>query len=264
MAWVARFYKIFMWRAAIFVRLLRRPRYRFSQSFARRTMSLSAVVPASLGQLASFVAGSALGSVLTLLRRSQREMPEVVLAGGSGNATLAGGQPPSREGGSQSPIDVALPAPTMRVRVGRLRLPQRVADLTPEDEPGLAEVDAFVDRLAELPIDVWFDIGRSLLGHSSTVGQRETAFAMLEATIGAHGLGLAVWYTRDAVETSAFLASKSVPRWTSEGRCIFAAAHAAAEDAALAVLARDKLATRDFELLVAPFAPLASGDVKRC
>lgn len=189
-------------------------------------------------------------------------MPDVVLAASRGNATLAS-QLPLLDGGSRSsPVDVARPAAAKRVRVGRLRLPQRVADLTPEDEPGLAEVDVFVDRLAELPIDVWLDIGRSLLGDSSTVGQRATAFAILEATIGTHGLGLAAWYTRDAVETSAFVASKSVSRWTSEDRCIFAAAHAAAEDAALAVLARDKLATRDFDLLVVPFASLASVDVK--
>jgi hypothetical protein len=229
----------------------------FSQSFTRRKMSLSTVIPVSLGQLASFVAGSALGSVLTLLRQVHREVPEVVLAAGSGNATLAKGQRPSLDDGSRSsPIDIARAAPAKRMRVGRLRLPQRVADLTPEDEPGLAEVDVFVDRLAELPIDVWLDIGRSLLGDSSTVGQRETAFAIVEATIGTYGLGLAAWYTQDAVETSAFVASKSVPRWTSEDRCIFTAAHAAAEDAALAVLARDKLATRDFDLLVAPLASL--------
>lgn len=191
-------------------------------------------------------------------------MPEVVLASGPDNATLAKGQRPLRDGGSRSvPIDVARSAPTKRVRVGRLQLPQRVADLTPEDEPGLADVDVFVDRLAELPIDVWLDVGRSLLGHNSTVGQRATAFAILEATIGAYGLGLAAWYTRDAVETSAFLASKSVSRWTSEGRCTFAAAHAAAEDAALAVLARDKLAARDFALLVAPYASFAPVDGKR-
>ena len=42
-----------------------------------------------------------------------------------------------------------------RMRVGRLPLPQRVTDLTPEDEPALADVNIYVDRLAELPLDSW-------------------------------------------------------------------------------------------------------------
>lgn len=146
------------------------------------------------------------------------------------------------------------------MRTGRLPLPQRVTDLTPADEPGSAHVNAFVDRLVELPIGEWLAIGRRQIDAATAAMQHATAFAILEATIGVRGLGVAAWYVYDAVETSAFLATNSVSQWTAGERRVFSAAHAAAEDAALALLARDKLAPEDFATLVAPFEHLLPSD----
>src|SRR5205807_1005891 len=86
-------------------------------------------------------------------------------------------------------------------RTGRLLLPQRVTELTPVDEPALALIDVFVDRLAATPAQEWLDIGRGQIADGEMATKRATAFAILEATVGAHGLGLAAWYARDALET---------------------------------------------------------------
>lgn len=220
-------------------------------------MPLSAALPISFGQLASFVAGGTLGAVLTLRRRPYSAMPKVLFAPGSDNAMLADDRITSVGGGvRRQAVDATSAATAPRTRVGRLPLPKQVADLTPEEEPALADVNVFVDRLAELPLDGWLTIGRSSIGDHSSVGRRATAFAILEATIATNALGVAAWYARDAVETSAFVATRSAARWTSKDRRAFAAAHAAAEEAALALLAHEKLPASDFALLIEPFASL--------
>jgi len=78
---------------------------------------------------------------------------------------------------------------------------------------------------------------------------------MLGATINGRGLAVAAWYACDAIETSAFYASRA-KRWTPSDRRAFAAAYAAAEDAALALLARQFVPAADCATLVAPFARL--------
>lgn len=122
-------------------------------------------------------------------------------------------------------------------------------ELLPADEA----VSCFVDRLSELPLDDWLDIGRSLQTTSPSA-DRATALALLEAIIAINHLDVAAWNVCDALETSAFLASRGPGRWTSADRRAFSAAHLAAEVAALALLARDGLPPRDFAALVAPFA----------
>ena len=140
------------------------------------------------------------------------------------------------------------------MRTGRLRLPRQVAELTPDDQPSLAAVNAFADRLAELPVLAWLTVGRTLIDNPSTYALRETPYAILEATINNRGLSVTAWYVRDAIETSAYYASHAIVKWTSKERRAFAAAHAAAEDAALALLAREHLRAADFAALSAPFA----------
>ena len=154
---------------------------------------------------------------------------------------------------------MASPQPT-RVRTGRLPLPQCVTALTPTDEPALALVNVFADRLVTLPYREWLDVGNSQIAGTATASQRATAFAILDATLGTQGLGIAAWYARDAVETSAFLATNGVPRCTAGDRRVIAAAHGAAEVAALALLARDALAPADFATLFAPFEHVISSD----
>ena len=180
--------------------------------------SIAAEVPAIFGEVASFLAGGAVGAALTRVARARNS---------SGN------------GGS-------------RMRTGRLPLPASVASLTADDVPALDRVNAFVDRLAELPARAWIEIGRARM--STPADDRHgIAFALLEATIGAHEMGVTAWYVRDAVETAAFLAASAMPRWTREERRAFVAAQGAAEDAALALLARSYLAQADFDLLFASF-----------
>jgi hypothetical protein len=86
------------------------------------------------------------------------------------------------------------------------------------------------------------------------------ALALLEATIATHGLGIAAWYARDAVATSALLATSGVPRRTASERRAIAAARGAAEVAALALLARDTLPPTDLATLCAPFEHVLSSD----
>ena len=151
------------------------------------------------------------------------------------------------------------------IRGGRIPLPECVANLTPNDEPALLSVDAFVDRLAELTLDQWFDVGHRLVTNHETLALRSTSWAIMNATIADRRLGLAAWHARDAVETMAYLTSEAAPRLSPRARRLFAAAHAAAEDAALAVLVREHLPPEDFAVLCAPFDSTAAsgGSVAR-
>jgi hypothetical protein len=66
-------------------------------------------------------------------------------------------------------------------------------------------------------------------------------------------LGVAAWDIRDAVETAAFLVTPSHARCSRTERQVWDAARGAAEDAAIALLARAYLEAPDFETLCAPF-----------
>jgi hypothetical protein len=145
-----------------------------------------------------------------------------------------------------------------RRRGGRIPLPESVANLTPNDEPALSSVDAFVDRLAELTLDQWLDVGHRLVTNQETLALRSTSWAIMDATIADRRLGLAAWHARDAVETMAYVASAAAPRLSRRDRRLFAAAHAAAEDATLAVLVRGHLSPQDFAVLCAPFDSTAT------
>jgi hypothetical protein len=100
----------------------------------------------------------------------------------------------------------------------------------------------------------WLAVGRTLINDPSIYALRGTPYAILEATINNRGLAVAAWYVRDAIETSAYYASHSITKWTSKERRAFAAAHAAAEDAALAILARPHLGAEDAAALCGPFS----------
>src|SRR5262249_51584521 len=140
-----------------------------------------------------------------------------------------------------------------RIRTGRLRLPAEVAGLTPDDVPTLSAVDGFADRLAEEPLATWLSIGGAIVDAPSNP-LRATSFAILDATINYGRRAVGAWYVRDAIDTSASYASPPLRRWTTRERRCFAAAHAAAEEAALALLARDLLSVEDFGTLCIPFA----------
>jgi hypothetical protein len=126
------------------------------------------------------------------------------------------------------------------------------------DQPsgvGLDAAQSFVQRLADLPTWAWLEVGHSLLRDRSSQAARATAAALLGATINGRGLAVAAWYACDAIETSAFYASRA-RCWTPSDRRAFAAAHLAAEHAALALLARQFVPDAQCATLVAPFESL--------
>jgi hypothetical protein len=214
-------------------------------------------IPPSIGRLAGFLSSGFVGAMLgRFVGRSAAPRSSASVEGSAANGetrhTNALMTPRATDDFPTSP------ALLRRMRTGRLRLPRQVAGLTPDDQPALAAVNSFADRLAELPVLAWLTVGRTLIDDPSIYAQRETPYAILEATINNRGLAVAAWYVRDAIETSAYYASRSIIKWTSKERRAFAAAHAAAEDAALAILAQEHLGGEDFAALCAPFADLVS------
>ncbi len=209
----------------------------------------------SIGKLAGFLSSGFVGAMLGRLATKSaapRSSATVVDANGEARHSNSLMTPRVSDGVPMSP------ALLRRMRTGKLRLPREVAELTPDDQPALAAVNAFADRLAELPVLAWLTVGRALIDDPSIYTQRETPYAILEATINDRALAMAGWYVRDAIETSAYYASHSIVKWTSIERRAFAAAHAAAEDAALAILAQEHLSAEDFAALCGPFAGLLS------
>jgi hypothetical protein len=226
-------------------------------------MSLfSLVLPLTLplNAVVAFLAGGAAGILMTRTAQSHRAGPMLSFVDPDSDATTA----PAPEFDDPTPwSDAAVlerPALGTRTRTGRLPLPYCVTSLTPTDEPALALVNVFVDRLAELPYQGWLDIGRAQLADAARVSPRATTFAIHEATNAAHRLCIAAWYARDAVETSVFLATSDPAQWSADERRVIASAHGAAEYAALALLARDALAPTDFATLFAPFDHVMSSD----
>lgn len=125
----------------------------------------------------------------------------------------------------------------------------------------LEDVNRFAERLDELPAQAWIEVGSSLLRDRSGSARRATAFAVLDATLNGCGLAVAAWYACDAIETAAFYASRASD-WTSSDRRAFAAARAAAEDAALAILARRFVPATECATLVEPFESLVREAVR--
>ncbi|HEV8445373.1 MAG TPA: hypothetical protein VGQ44_01075 [Gemmatimonadaceae bacterium] len=142
-------------------------------------------------------------------------------------------------------------------------LPGSLTDSRSSDA-GLEAVRSFAERLAELSPSDWVEVGNSLLRDASAHATRATASALLVSTINGRGLDVAAWYACDAIETSAFYVSRPSCSTPSDRRA-FAAAHAAAEDAALALLAREFLPASDYEALCDPFitqAPRNRADIR--
>jgi hypothetical protein len=117
--------------------------------------------------------------------------------------------------------------------------------------------DAFIDRLAAQPLSRWLDLGRVLVSDRSGLRERQRAWRRVDSVIAAHALSVSAWYIRDAVDTIVFLCSCERQRWTGDERLALAAAHAAAEAAALSLLVQGLADEREVELLCAPFGPKA-------
>ena len=138
-------------------------------------------------------------------------------------------------------------------RGGRLPLPASVRQLEESDEPAVTRVHHFVDALCALSLAAWLEMGQRLLGDELGAAARAAAWTALDAAIAERRLGVAVWHVRDAVETAAFLATRRVPRMSRVERRAMVAAQGAAEEAAIALLAREHVRPADYETLAAPF-----------
>jgi hypothetical protein len=130
----------------------------------------------------------------------------------------------------------------------------RTATYQVREEPPVGQVTAFVDWLAERPLREWLELGREIARDRANASARGDAWDRVQSAIADRGMQLAAWYVRDAVETAAFVASHSTRRWSRDDRLLFAAAHGAAESAALALLTRPYLTPEHFSTLYGPFA----------
>lgn len=136
----------------------------------------------------------------------------------------------------------------------RLRALPFSGSAQPREMAPLGSVDTFLDQLVDLPLAEWLMIGEALVADRDHVAVRRRAWDELEETLLRSRLGLAVWEIRDAVDTAAFIATRESHRWSRHERRTFAAAHGAAEAAALALLVRGDLPTDTYRALTAPFA----------
>jgi len=129
---------------------------------------------------------------------------------------------------------------------------------------GLEAARSFAERLAELAVSEWVEVGNAVLRDASAHTKRTAASARLVATIDGCELGVMAWFARDAIETSAFYVGRA-SGVAARDRRAFAAARAAAEDMALALLAREFLPTSDYDTLCEPFkteAPRDRADIR--
>jgi hypothetical protein len=141
---------------------------------------------------------------------------------------------------------------------GRLPLPSQGALLSELDAAALVAAKAFADRLGDVPLARWLTIGDAIIATGTQSPERAAAWAKAEQAIVEQRLDVAAWHVRDAVETVAYLAGHSVGKLSRSDRRAFAAAHGAAEEAALALLVSRTLSGADLQRLCAPFADLVA------
>lgn len=113
-----------------------------------------------------------------------------------------------------------------------------------------------------MPLDDWLDIGRRLVGDELGAAARAAAWTALDAVVAERQLGVAMWHVRDAVATAAFLATRRVPRMSRGERRALVATQSAAEETAIAMLARMHLRPADYETLATPFEELLRVDAR--
>jgi hypothetical protein len=137
-------------------------------------------------------------------------------------------------------------------------LSTRGTTLEVSEDSSAGNVTAFVDRLAELALRDWLELGADIAAVSAQSAAWDDAWHGLQLAVSDHGLQLAAWYVRDAVQTAAFLASRRARRCSRRDGLVFSAARRAAESAALAIIARPYLDPEDFSLLQKPVAHLVA------
>ena len=107
----------------------------------------------------------------------------------------------------------------------------------------------FTDRLAGLEMEQWLTVAASA---EQEAPARSSALALTEALINDSGLGVEAWSVLDDVTACAPDVASRVT--TRRMLTLLAAAHQAANAAALALLVRPLLHPGDFDVLYRPFA----------
>jgi hypothetical protein len=107
----------------------------------------------------------------------------------------------------------------------------------------------FTDRLAGLEMEQWLTVAASA---EQEAPARSSALALTEALINDSGLGVEAWSVLDDVTACAPDVASRVT--TRRMLILLAAAHQAANAAALALLVRPLLHPGDFDVLYRPFA----------
>ena len=122
---------------------------------------------------------------------------------------------------------------------------------------------AFLEALAALSTPVWAACGRRLLDGGAVLAEHSAARQALLSALWDRELSWPVWQIRDAVDTVACIVRSSGHPMGAEERGAFDVACAAACEAALAILVRERMAAPELAALYSPFAaavPLAAGD----
>lgn len=117
---------------------------------------------------------------------------------------------------------------------------------------GIAPVDDFLARVADLSPDEWLLIGSFEQLLSRNADWRSTALLLADSIVADRRREMARWFANDAIQTCAELAESGRLEHSRRARELMAFARQAARRAALALLVRDYLAPRDFEVLYAP------------
>ena len=117
---------------------------------------------------------------------------------------------------------------------------------------GIAPVDEFLARVADLSCDEWLLIGTFEQILSRKPEWRSTALLLADTIVADRRREMARWFANDSIQTCADLAASGGPGLSRRTRELMAFARQAARRAALALLVRDYLTPRDFEVLYAP------------
>lgn len=117
---------------------------------------------------------------------------------------------------------------------------------------GSKPVDEFLARVADLSCDEWLLIGTFERVLSRKPEWRSTALLLADTIVADRRREMARWVANDAIQTCTELAELGSPDHSRRTRELMAFARQAARRAALALLVRDELPPRDFEVLYAP------------
>jgi hypothetical protein len=217
------------------------------------------LVPASTGQTAlSFLAGGVLSATLSRLLRASHAHARPA------RELIDRPEQPGRPNSSARRwVDVPGSARRNVRGPGAKRLAIPFVALPPREntEAAVDCAESFVTQLSALPAPAWASVGQSIA--RETAREREArlaARARLTSLIADRGLRVTAWRIADAVDTVSFLAVDGMRR-TSPSRTNRALhdARRAAQDLALACLARPFLSAADLGMMLAPFAAVMSG-----